>query len=73
MRTFSIGLALAAITLIMVPMPAYAYLDPGAGSILLQAILGTVAAGFAVVSIYYARLKAFVAGLLSRGRPRQPE
>lgn len=28
--------------------PAYAYLDPGTGSILMQAIIGTLAAGAAV-------------------------
>ena len=40
--------------------PAYAYLDPGTGSMLLQAIIGTVAAGFTVISIYWQRVKALI-------------
>lgn len=42
--------------------PAYAYLDPGTGSILLQALIGGVAASVTVVSLYYQRLKAFFTG-----------
>jgi hypothetical protein len=42
--------------------PAYAYLDPGTGSILLQALIGGVAASVTVVSLYYQRVKAFFMG-----------
>ncbi|MET0428675.1 MAG: hypothetical protein ABW026_09270 [Microvirga sp.] len=42
--------------------PAYAYLDPGTGSILLQALIGGVAASVTVVSLYYQRVKAFFTG-----------
>jgi hypothetical protein len=42
--------------------PAYAYLDPGTGSILLQALIGGIAASVTVVSLYYNRVKAFFAG-----------
>jgi uncharacterized membrane protein len=42
--------------------PAYAYLDPGTGSILLQALIGGVAASVTVVSLYYQRVKAFFIG-----------
>lgn len=38
--------------------PAHAYLDPGTGSILLQGLIGGVAAGFAVISMNYHRAKA---------------
>ena len=39
------------------PSKAYAYLDPGTGSIILQAILGFIAAAVASVSIYWTKFK----------------
>ena len=39
---------------------AQAYLDPGTGSIILQAILGFVAATTATVSIYWSKFKSIV-------------
>ena len=42
--------------------PAYAYLDPGTGSILLQGIIGGVAVGAATISVYWKKLTSiFVA------------
>ena len=38
---------------------AYAYLDPGTGSIILQAVIGAVASGLFVMKIYWAKCKAF--------------
>ncbi len=39
--------------------PAYAYLDPGTGSIILQLLLGGVAGGIVICKLYWARLKSF--------------
>tara|TARA_B100000315_G_C14146956_1_gene393933 strand:- start:210 stop:416 length:207 start_codon:yes stop_codon:yes gene_type:complete len=39
---------------------AYAYLDPGTGSIILQAILGFIAAAIATLSIYWNKFKMFI-------------
>ena len=39
--------------------PAYAYLDPGTGSIILQLLLGGVAGGIVIFKLYWARLKSF--------------
>ena len=39
---------------------SYAYLDPGTGSIILQAILGFVAAAAATISIYWAKFKSII-------------
>ncbi len=36
---------------------AYAYIDPGSGSIILQALLGALAAAGATVSIYWNKIK----------------
>ena len=41
-------------------VPAFAYLDPGTGSMLLQGLIGAIAAGIAVISLYYYRFKAFL-------------
>lgn len=40
--------------------PAYAYLDPGTGSMLLQLVLGGVAGALIVGKLYWQRLKDFV-------------
>ena len=42
---------------------AQAYIDPGAGSMLVQGIIGGIAAGFALCTLYWNKLKA---RLLSR-------
>ena len=39
--------------------PAYAYLDPGTGSIILQSILGAIAAGASYCAIYWNKIKNF--------------
>ena len=36
---------------------AYAYLDPGTGSLILQLILGGIAAFFAITTSFYSKIK----------------
>lgn len=60
MEKRSILLSLMAI--VILTTPAYAYLDPGTGSILLQALIGGIAASVTVISMYYQRIKAFFSG-----------
>tara|TARA_Y100000768_G_C23675846_1_gene539964 strand:+ start:474 stop:680 length:207 start_codon:yes stop_codon:yes gene_type:complete len=38
---------------------AYAYIDPGTGSIILQTILGAIAAGFSYCMFYWNKVKIF--------------
>ena len=45
---------------------AYAYLDPGSGSIILQAILGFIAASLVTISFYWAKVKTFLSKLLKK-------
>ena len=45
--------------LISYTAPAYAYLDPGTGSMLLQGLIGGAAAVISFVSIYWQKIKAF--------------
>ncbi len=39
---------------------AYAYLDPGTGSILLQGLIAGIAAGLVVIKLYWYKVKAFL-------------
>jgi hypothetical protein len=41
-------------------MDAFAYLDPGSGSMILQAVVGGVAAGAVVAKLYWRRLLGFL-------------
>ena len=45
--------------LISYTSPAYAYHDPGTGSMLLQGLIGGIAASIAFLSIYWQKVKAF--------------
>ena len=44
------------ISLFFTVSSAYAYLDPGTGSIIIQAILGALAAGLVFIKIYWHKL-----------------
>lgn len=54
----SLGLCLVGVWLLGFPAPAHAYIDPGTGSIILQSIIGGIAAGALVIKLYWAKLKA---------------
>lgn len=45
--------------MIMAITPAYAYLDPATGSMLLQGLIGGIAASITIVSLYYHKTMAF--------------
>ena len=55
------GLALVGIvgTVVMAPLPAHAYLDPGTGSMFLQLLLGGVAGLAVLLKLYWQRLLSF--------------
>ena len=53
------------IIIFLYPSTSYAYLDPGTGSILLQAILGAIAAGFMVISIWWQKFKSFISKIFN--------
>ena len=54
MRTIAI---LAAICLLFAAVPAYAYVDPGAGSMLVQLVTGGVAGALVLVRMFWNRLR----------------
>lgn len=60
MKAFDIVLfVLVFLSLFRIDAPAYAYLDPGTGSMLVQMLLGGVAGALVVGKLYWARIKAF--------------
>ena len=46
--------------------PAYAYLDPGTGSILLQAVLATVAGALVSLKLYGQKIRIFFKRMFAR-------
>jgi hypothetical protein len=50
--------------------PAWAYLDPGTGSMMLQLLLGGVAGAMVVGKLYWQRLREFVTSVFS-GKPTE--
>lgn len=54
--------------LIFYVTPAYAYLDPGTGSILLQGILSVIASVITTVLLYWKKIKVFLKRTLSKKR-----
>lgn len=59
----------AAIVGLVAPGAAYAYLDPASGSMILQAVIGGVAAAAVAFRVYWRRIATFF-GL---GRADEPE
>jgi hypothetical protein len=61
-RTRPIGPAAAAcllLALVLTPSPAWAYLDPGTGSIILQVLLGGVGGALVIARLYWGQIKEF--------------
>jgi len=54
--------------MVLNPSFAYAYLDPGTGSIILQAIIGLIAAGLTAVSIYWEKFKSIISKVFMRDK-----
>ena len=51
--------------------PAYAYLDPGTGSIILQSIIGGIAAATAFGAMYWRNFKNLLSNFLSKVSGKQ--
>lgn len=48
------------LTAFLIASPAYSYLDPGLGSLLLQSFLGGVAVALGVISVFWQKIKYFI-------------
>ena len=53
--------------------PSYAYLDPGTGNMILQALAGLFAAGAAAGSIYWQKLKILAAKIFKKQDPKKED
>ena len=51
---------IAVIFMFALQTPAFAYLDPGTGSMILQALIGGVAVAGATLSVYWNKIRSFV-------------
>ena len=66
MKKILIYLIFNTITIFLVVTNAYAYLDPGSGSFILQAIIGFLAALSASFLYYWAKVKNFFLKLFKK-------
>ena len=59
-------LACAALAWLLGTSPAYAYLDPGTGGMLLQLLLGGAFGALVVGKLYFSKFKAFCSSIFIR-------
>ena len=52
--------------LILISKEAYAYLDPGSTTFILQSILAFIAGSLAVIGIYWTKFKFFIKNIFSK-------
>lgn len=64
---------IAFLATLFIPNIAYAYLDPGSGSIILQAILGFIAAAFTAISFQWNRFKNFLKKIFNKNKKIKSE
>lgn len=55
----NLKLIISTILFLMVNSNAYAYIDPGLGSIILQAIIAMIAGSSLIIKIYWKKIKDF--------------
>ena len=60
LRSIALGCALLAAVIVLVPASASAYVDPSAGSMLLQLLLGGVAGVAVIFKLYYRRVMTWL-------------
>ena len=58
-KKLNFKLLLTTLWIILYASPAYAYLDPGAGSMLVQGLIGGFAVAMSFISLYWQKVKSF--------------
>ena len=48
------------LTAFLISFPAYSYIDPGLGNILLQSFIGSIAVALGFTSIFWQRIKSYI-------------
>lgn len=69
-RGIGIGLMLFIAAGLLFPPSSYAYLDPSSGSYILQIIVVGLVAISVTIKTWWRTIKAFLAGLFSKKKPR---
>lgn len=59
-RNLGIVLAIIMSLFLIFPQAAYAYIDPGTGSIIIQVLIGAVVSGLTLLGVYRTRVKTFL-------------
>lgn len=73
MRESRLRLALLFVVYVSVSSPAYAYLDPATGSILVQTLIGAVATWLMYSKMYANKAKSYIARLIKGPGSDKPE
>ena len=68
MKRFYVYLTTNIIAIFLIVTNAYAYLDPGTGSFILQAIIGFLAAVSAGITYYWSRVKNFFLKIFKKNK-----
>jgi hypothetical protein len=55
--------------LLLSPLEAGAYIDPGTGSMLLQGLIAAIVAAAVALKLYWQKVKAFLFGRREKARP----
>ena len=55
---------------IFLSTPAYAYLDPGFGSMLIQALIAFFAIIFTTASVYWTKIKSFFSNFIKNSKKK---
>lgn len=69
-KSFTMLAVLFALFYLMLPQKAYAYLDPGTGSYILQLIIASLLGASFAIKVFWKSIKTFFANFLSKGKKR---
>ena len=62
LNTYLFGILLVG----MYPLSVYAYMDPATGSVIVQTIIGAIAAGLFFIKTYWYKLKRFFLKIIKK-------
>lgn len=65
---FPTTLAMPALLYLPLSQVVHAYIDPGTGSLVLQAVIGALVGALVAVGLFWNRIKLFVKNLFSRSK-----
>ncbi|HYH19876.1 MAG TPA: hypothetical protein VD995_14775 [Azospirillum sp.] len=70
MRCIGTTLGLGSVIYLTSFSSAYAYLDPGTGSMLIQGVIGAIVGGWVAARLYWGKLRDFFASRSAKGLPK---